>query len=147
VHSGVQRVKAMTAAKPEVVFAGGAELNADFALRVNSALLDKKKNIKLRTERRYSFWNLTDNGSHFSPLEILDYASGVFSIEMRYPFWDKRMIEFCLSLPPEQKLRKVDANDYAPGNGRNPSPEFSGDLGKTRTNVSLLQLRAVQIRT
>jgi hypothetical protein len=69
-------------------------------------LLDKKKNIKLRTERDIHFWNLTDNGSHFSPLEILDYASGVFSIEMRYPFWDKRMIEFCLSLPPEQKIKK-----------------------------------------
>jgi hypothetical protein len=25
---------------------------------------------------------------------------------MRYPFWDKRMIEFCLSLPPEQKIKK-----------------------------------------
>lgn len=106
VHNGMQRVKAMTAAKPEAVFEGGAELNADFAQRVNSALLDKKKNIKLRTERDIHFWNLTDNGSHFSPLEILDYASGVFSVEMRYPFWDKRMIEFCLSLPPEQKIKK-----------------------------------------
>jgi len=106
VQGGVQRVKAMTAAKTEAVFEGGAELNADFAQRVNRTLLDKKKNIKLRTERDIHFWNLTDNGSHFSPIEILDYASGTFSIEMRYPFWDKRMIEFCLSLPPEQKIKK-----------------------------------------
>lgn len=103
---GVRRVKNITASQNEPVVEGGAELNADFAARVNSALLDKKKKIKLRTERGIHFWNLTDNGSHFSPLEILDYAASNFSIEMRYPFWDKRMIEFCLSLPPEQKIKK-----------------------------------------
>jgi len=36
----------------------------------------------------------------------LDYTSNAFSVEVRYPFWDKRLIEFCLSLPAEQKIRR-----------------------------------------
>jgi asparagine synthase (glutamine-hydrolysing) len=39
-------------------------------------------------------------------LEVLDRAAMAFSIEPRYPFWDKRLVEFCLSLPPEQKLNR-----------------------------------------
>lgn len=37
-------------------------------------------------------------------LEILDAASAHAGIEPRYPFWDKRLVEFCLSLKPEDKL-------------------------------------------
>ncbi len=29
-----------------------------------------------------------------------------FSLDVRYPFFDRRLAEFCLSLPPEQKLRQ-----------------------------------------
>jgi asparagine synthase (glutamine-hydrolysing) len=37
-------------------------------------------------------------------LELLDKVSAAFSIESRHPFFDKRLVEFCLALPPEQKL-------------------------------------------
>jgi asparagine synthase (glutamine-hydrolysing) len=37
-------------------------------------------------------------------LEVLDKAAAAYNIELRFPFWDKRLIEFCLSLPPEQKI-------------------------------------------
>ncbi len=37
-------------------------------------------------------------------LEIADKASAAFSMEARYPFFDRRMMEFCLSLPARQKL-------------------------------------------
>ncbi|MCU0565402.1 MAG: lasso peptide isopeptide bond-forming cyclase [Oculatellaceae cyanobacterium Prado106] len=37
-------------------------------------------------------------------LENLDHAAAAFSIELRFPFWDKRLIEFCLAIPPEQKM-------------------------------------------
>jgi asparagine synthase (glutamine-hydrolysing) len=40
-----------------------------------------------------------------STLETVDRAGAAFSIEPRFPFWDKRLAEFCLALPPEQKLR------------------------------------------
>jgi len=38
-------------------------------------------------------------------LEIGDKAAAAFSLEPRYPFCDRRLIEFCLALPPEQKLK------------------------------------------
>lgn len=38
-------------------------------------------------------------------LEMADRAAGAFGIEMRYPFFDTRLMEYCLSLPADQKLR------------------------------------------
>jgi len=32
-------------------------------------------------------------------------AALMFSVRPSYPFYDKRLVEFCLALPPEQKLR------------------------------------------
>jgi asparagine synthase (glutamine-hydrolysing) len=37
-------------------------------------------------------------------LEAADNAAAAFGIEARYPFFDRRLIEFCLALPPGQKL-------------------------------------------
>jgi asparagine synthase (glutamine-hydrolysing) len=37
-------------------------------------------------------------------MELADKASAAFGIEARYPFFDRRLIEFCLSLPATQKL-------------------------------------------
>jgi asparagine synthase (glutamine-hydrolysing) len=38
-------------------------------------------------------------------LEVADKAACRFAIEPRYPFFDLRLVEFCLALPSEQKLR------------------------------------------
>jgi len=37
-------------------------------------------------------------------LEMADKASAAFGVEARYPFFDRRLMEFCLALPAEQKL-------------------------------------------
>ncbi|HEX3717563.1 MAG TPA: lasso peptide isopeptide bond-forming cyclase [Verrucomicrobiae bacterium] len=37
-------------------------------------------------------------------LEMLDQAAAPFGIELRFPFWDRRLIEFCLGLPPRLKI-------------------------------------------
>jgi asparagine synthase (glutamine-hydrolysing) len=37
-------------------------------------------------------------------LEIADKASAAFGLEARYPFFDRRVLEFCVSLPADQKL-------------------------------------------
>lgn len=37
-------------------------------------------------------------------LEVLERTAAAFSIEYRCPFWDKRLVEFCLSLPARQKF-------------------------------------------
>jgi asparagine synthase (glutamine-hydrolysing) len=37
-------------------------------------------------------------------VELHDNEAAAFGIEKRYPFWDKRLVEFCLTLPSDQKL-------------------------------------------
>jgi asparagine synthase (glutamine-hydrolysing) len=59
---------------------------------------------KPRTERETHRQNL-DNGGAVHTLEVLGRAAGPWSVEVRFPFWDKRLVEFCLSLPAEQKIK------------------------------------------
>ncbi|AFZ15084.1 asparagine synthase [Crinalium epipsammum PCC 9333] len=56
-----------------------------------------------RTARKEHYHTL-NNGLLPFALEVLDKVSGAYGIETRYPFWDKRLVEFCLALPAEQKL-------------------------------------------
>lgn len=56
-----------------------------------------------RTERQHHFRRLTGGILPFV-LELLDRAGTMYGIEARYPFCDKRLIEFCYALPPSQKL-------------------------------------------
>lgn len=37
-------------------------------------------------------------------MEMADKATAAFGVEARYPFFDRRLIEFCLALPATQKL-------------------------------------------
>jgi asparagine synthase (glutamine-hydrolysing) len=37
-------------------------------------------------------------------LELIDGVAAAFGIEPRYPFFDRRLVEFCIAIPPEQKL-------------------------------------------
>lgn len=39
-------------------------------------------------------------------MEITDKAAARFSLEGRYPFFDRRVMEFCLALPANQKFRQ-----------------------------------------
>ena len=56
-----------------------------------------------QTSRAEHYYTVTQ-GLQTHALEVLNKATSAFPIEQRYPFWDKRLVEFCLSLPPEQKL-------------------------------------------
>jgi asparagine synthase (glutamine-hydrolysing) len=40
------------------------------------------------------------------PLGRFDQTAATFALEQRYPFFDRRFMEFCLALPFEQKLRQ-----------------------------------------
>ena len=57
------------------------------------------------SERQRQYRNLVEQGTESFALEMLDKTVAAFKIEARYPFWDKRLIEFCLALPAEQKLQ------------------------------------------
>ena len=51
-------------------------------------------------------WRALTNG-HFSViLENSEKAAAAFNVEPRYPFFDRRLIEFCIALPPGQRIYK-----------------------------------------
>lgn len=58
-----------------------------------------------RTARQAHYRGLTQGLVPYI-LEVADHAAMAFSIEPRYPFFDKRLAEYCLALPPEQKLHR-----------------------------------------
>lgn len=55
-------------------------------------------------ERERHYRNITAQGLPQFAAEVMDKSMAAFALEPRYPFWDKRLVEFCLALPPEQKL-------------------------------------------
>ncbi|BDA71998.1 asparagine synthase, putative [Rivularia sp. IAM M-261] len=55
-------------------------------------------------ERERHYRNIATQGLTSFALEYMDKSSAACFIDQRYPFWDKRLVEFCLALPPEQKL-------------------------------------------
>ncbi|HEU4754267.1 MAG TPA: asparagine synthase-related protein, partial [Armatimonadota bacterium] len=57
-----------------------------------------------RTEREFHHGVLTRRVLRHT-LDMLDTVAGEAGVEVRLPFCDVRLVEFCLSLPPQQKLR------------------------------------------
>ena len=84
-------------------------LNPDFVRRTDLEqrykAWRKTQPLSARSERERHYRTLTQDALPLA-LETLDSISSAFSIETRYPFWDKRLVEFCLALPPEQKLNR-----------------------------------------
>ena len=86
------------------------------------ALLNPRFASQIDMSQRYQAWRqtisktaVTEREAHYRmlshpmqafALELHDTAAAAFSIEKRYPFWDKRLVEFCLALPSQQKLNE-----------------------------------------
>ena len=80
----------------------GFARRADLAQRAAEfALADK---ISPVTEKAAHLRSL-NRGLMSRVLDVADRASAAFSLEARYPFFDRRLIEFCLGVPAHQKLR------------------------------------------
>jgi asparagine synthase (glutamine-hydrolysing) len=54
---------------------------------------------------REDHWRRLTSGMVPFALEVADTAAAGFSLEPRYPYFDKRLVEFCLALPARQKLQ------------------------------------------
>jgi asparagine synthase (glutamine-hydrolysing) len=84
-------------------------LNPDFARQVGLKERVRARNGERahppRTVREEQ-WRTLTSGLFPWVLELSDRCASAFSIEVRHPFMDKRLIEFCLALPPEQKLHQ-----------------------------------------
>ncbi len=79
-------------------------LQADFARSLDLGALLRRSLQPLaigRRQHQYSF--CTPAFSEI--LEMLDKAAATFGLEIRFPFFDQRLIEFCLGLPVDQKLQ------------------------------------------
>lgn len=81
--------------------------NPDFLKRIG---IDRTESLQIgrevkspRSVRQDHFEQLT-TGRLMYDIQVSAAASAAFGIEHRYPFYDKRLAEFCLSLPSDQKL-------------------------------------------
>jgi asparagine synthase (glutamine-hydrolysing) len=84
-----------------------ALVNPEFARRIGLAeryrSWSRGQPGGIQRERQMHYRTLLSGLQPFA-LEVFDKAAAAFSIELRHPFWDKRLVEFCLALPSEQKL-------------------------------------------
>lgn len=81
-------------------------IHSDFAQRIglperaSQFKADRNPPSTVREEQ----WRSLTSGIWSYTLEQMDQYAAMFSLEARHPFMDKRLVEFCLSLPAEQKL-------------------------------------------
>jgi asparagine synthase (glutamine-hydrolysing) len=84
-------------------------LNSDFVEQIKLEQrykAEKRLLIESQINQRTDHYHDLVRGVMPYTLEVLDKAAAAYNIELRFPFWDKRLVEFCLSLPPEQKIRQ-----------------------------------------
>lgn len=86
----------------------GPLVSRDLAER--TSLLERQERRKAarprvpKTVRGFHYLGLVD-GITSAGFESLDRVGASFSLEPRYPFHDKRLVEYCLALPGRQKFR------------------------------------------
>ncbi|MEN6553446.1 MAG: lasso peptide isopeptide bond-forming cyclase [Methanobacterium sp.] len=81
-------------------------IKTDLAKRVN--LIEKlgeihKNEMDVVYDAKARHYRAVNSGLVQAMLEFVDWFSTPFLIEARHPFFDKRLVEFCLAIPTEQK--------------------------------------------
>ncbi len=93
----------------EQLFFADTLIRPEFARRMNleerSKVLHSPWYRNFSSLREEQYFYLTTH-LKTTAIETYDRATALFSCEHRYPFFDKRLLEFCLALPPEQKFRQ-----------------------------------------
>ena len=88
----------------------GAQPNAlvrmDFMQRVGYADRMRASSRSRYLTARHKHFQELNSGINALSLELFDKASAAFSVEVRFPFYDRRLMEFCLALPAELKLSR-----------------------------------------
>jgi asparagine synthase (glutamine-hydrolysing) len=84
-------------------------INPDFARRTK--IMDRVQAVEqsearlARSAQGQHYYELTSGLINLA-MEIVDRGAAASSVEARYPFLDRRLIEFCLAVPAEQKLQQ-----------------------------------------
>ena len=84
-------------------------VDTEFAKRiglVNRRNMFREERLKIARTAKEDHWRGLTGGIHPLILEETNMAAASFSVEPGYPFFDKRLIEFCLALPADQKIRR-----------------------------------------
>lgn len=106
----IRRIKTKFKAKSsKLTFSWKTGINPDFIEQIDleqRRRTQRKSLIESQTHQRAEHNYSLIRGVMPHTLEVLDRAAASYGIELRFPFWDKRLVEFCLSLPPEQKIRQ-----------------------------------------
>jgi asparagine synthase (glutamine-hydrolysing) len=82
-------------------------VNPTLAKKVN--LDEQIRNLsdeRLFITARQQHLNSISTGLYPFAMEITDKGTSKWSLEARYPFFDRRLMEFCLAIPLEQKFRQ-----------------------------------------
>ena len=80
------------------------DLNPRFVERIGLAERRRELRQPQPQSERESHYLRLNSGVMTHILGEDDGAAAAFAIEKRFPFQDKRLMEYCLALPPEQKL-------------------------------------------
>jgi asparagine synthase (glutamine-hydrolysing) len=83
-------------------------INPEFARRINlEEQLSHLGETLYRPNQtaRDMHWSDISSGDWSYILETFEKAGASHSLDLRYPFFDRRLIEFCLALPPGQRLQ------------------------------------------
>ena len=84
-------------------------VNASFAVKQNLKNRYFEELSKTHPENVTSseaHWNALCSGIFAFALESFEKMAGGFDLDVRFPFFDRRLIEFCISLPASQKVYK-----------------------------------------
>lgn len=87
---------------------GISMLNKDFSNELNA---EKYLNQywepikKANTAKKYHYYALNRNKANINALMMRDRMISAFSMDSRYPFLDKRLVEFCYAIPAEMKFK------------------------------------------
>lgn len=81
-------------------------INPDFARRLNlpQQVRQLEKSPVPNHTARQNHWHAMNIGIHPYVLELADKGNSAMGIEPRYPFFDRQLVEFCLSVPVEYKF-------------------------------------------
>lgn len=84
-----------------------APINSSFAqsTRVEERVRALMANLNNYATEAQQHANVLNGTIPSYALETLDRAAAHAGVEPRYPFWDRRLVELCLSLRPEDKIR------------------------------------------
>ena len=63
-----------------------------------------EQNYSWDANRIENHWNSITCGTYAFILETFEKCSAAHGIEERHPFFDRRVVEFCISVPPGQKM-------------------------------------------